>query len=205
MEAPTIWEQVHRPPHGASSVAGERYELPYGYGNNALTLLVRDPRCVFAFWEVTGAPLPGSEPVLRVYDLTGKNPEHWYAADYADFSVAGTSGWYVHTETPGLVLGAEIGLRRGSEFIPLARSNVVTTPPGRVSDETDADWMSVEQLYRYVAYMPVGTSSPAVHAALSRQRQVELSSGFGITMAHPGFSPGFYKTIGADGDHDLTP
>lgn len=214
MEAPTTWQQVHRPPHGTQVVTESGYEVPPAYGRDQLTLLVRDPECVFSFWEVTNggwqaaverlnreesaARAAATDLVLRVYDITGSHREqsddHWHPAHargYTDFHVAGTSSWYIHTDAPGLTLAAEIGAKRGVHFVPIARSHMVATPPGRVSDELDEDWMTVQELYRFVSQMPVGTSSPAVHAALSRRRQLELSSGFAVAMAHPGFSPGF--------------
>lgn len=166
MEEPTVRHHVHRPPHGAAAVAGPRYDVPHGYRDNQVTLLVRDPQCVYAFWDVTGVSRTTSSLVLRVYDLTNRDHERWDGARYADFVVGGTTSWYVHTETPGLVLGAAIGVRQRSEFVPLARSNVVATPPGRISDETDAEWMSVEQLYRSLAHLPVGSSSAALAAPL---------------------------------------
>lgn len=203
MEAPTAWQQVHRPPHGAKTVVDSDYELPSNYDEDQVTLLVRDPECVFAFWEVTDAgwqraiarlPHGDATPdlVLRVYDLDPT--AEWDSAHgrgFSDFPVANTAGWYVHTDAPGLVLGAEIGAKRDGTFISIARSSAVATPPGRVSDDTDVDWMTVEELYRMVAQMPVGASSPAVRAVLSRRREVELSSGLMIAMGEPGFSPGF--------------
>ncbi|REJ36043.1 MAG: hypothetical protein DIU82_05905 [Bacillota bacterium] len=135
-------------------------ELPSGYGVDRLTLLVRDPRCVFAFWEVTEGGWrdaasrlpPGNgdpELVLRVFDLTdvlgpgsviGPAPPGDYLAARInelasggrcfDYAVAGADRWYVHLPEPGRVLAAEIGARRGAAFAPIARSALVYTPPG---------------------------------------------------------------------------
>jgi len=219
MEAPTAWEREHRPPHGPRTDDHATYEPPAAYGEDMLTLLVRDPRCVFAFWEVTRAGweaavrlLPHADPapslVLRVYDLTGHAPSadgaggrgaawdgaderepHWLWADRrgpdwreadrlwadrrgpdwrpvdargcADFDVAGAGSWYVHLETPGLVLAAEIGAKQGAAFVPIARSQPVATPPDRVSEEEDFDWMTVQHLYRFASWpFAGGASSP---------------------------------------------
>lgn len=198
-------EEAHRPPHGGV-VHAEEYPLPGAYGQDQLTLLVRDPQCVFAFWEVTPEGwdaavrrLPGSgppAPVLRVYDLGGcpHLAAHWRREDArgrAEFHVAGASSWYVHTRTPGLVLAAEIGARRGEAFVAIARSRAVATPPGRPSDDVDADWMTIEDIYRLVP-RAVGTGgSPEFQTEWSRRRRLAVSRGPGLEAVDIGFSPGF--------------
>ena len=180
-------EEAHRPPHGGV-VHAEEYPLPGAYGQDQLTLLVRDPQCVFAIWEVTPEGwdaavrrLPGSgppAPVLRVYDLGGcpHLAAHWRREDArgcAEFHVAGASSWYVHTRTPGLVLAAEIGARRAGvrrHRLLLA----VATPPGRPSDDVDADWMTIEDIYRLC-----GPSAPAAAliSGVVRRRRLAVSRG----------------------------
>ena len=179
METVHEWEAAHRPPHGrepagpgpAPAAQGVQpaagawpddgpYELPPGYGMDRVTLLVRDPRCVFAFWEVTEAgwrdaasrlPPGNADPelVLRVFDLTdvlgpasiigpappGGDLAAWMGelgngSRWFDYAVAGADRWYIHLPEPGRIVAAEIGARRGAAFVPIARSAVVHTPPG---------------------------------------------------------------------------
>lgn len=155
--------------------------LPERYGRDALTLLVRDPRCVFAFWELNETTRRadggrGAELVLRVYDLTDTlesgstaslspawNPGR--ARRFVDYVVDGADNWYVHTDAPGLVLAAELGFGSGDAFASCVRSNVVTTPRGAPCHETDAEWLTLDELYRRLALSSVGVASATLHAA----------------------------------------
>jgi len=217
LEAPTDWQQHHRPPHGAGAGdvgAGElpgEERLPSAYGRDRLTLLVRDPHCVFAFWELTETtraegPARSAETVLRLYDLTeharraaerslaatdGRlspsvratwlaawvraaawEPPAWIASAahrYVDYVVGGADNWYIHTDAPGQVLAAALGFGRGEAFVPVVFSNVVFTPRGAPCDAVDADWLTVEELYRVLARSTTGMASAAWHAAKSAQ------------------------------------
>jgi len=181
------WEAVHRPPHGPEPW-DELATLPVSYGEDRVTLLVRDPRCVFAFWEVTdggwrdaaGVLPPGpaeAELVLRVYDLTdvlrpGAGPAPpWQqpplpksgpagSGRWFDYAVGSADRWYVHLPEPGRSVAAEIGARRGAAFVPIARSNVVHTPPGApVTWEFELGWSSAA-LYGWCT-SPAGAANPA--------------------------------------------
>lgn len=212
MEGPTDWQQEHRPPHGydpsfvrAGDLPGDG-RLPAAYGRDILTLLVRDPRCVFAFWELTETTREAvlarsAATVLRIYDLTdevagtaralaltqgvpasparraasvaalarsmSEPPAAWRAASagrYVDYVVDGADNWYIHTDSSGLVLAAALGLGRGDAFVPLVFSNVVVTPPGGPCHETDADWLTLNELYRMLALSAIGSASAAWHA-----------------------------------------
>lgn len=161
-----------------------------------LTLLVRDPWCVFAFWEVTAESWDtaasrlawdGETPqlVLRVHDLTGHDTAA--GGPYTDLVVSWANRWYIHLDRPGRILRAEIGAGTLRAFVPIARSNVVHTPPGTVSDRSGAGWMSVEAAYRLVPLGTWGGSSPGLF--WQRERRTAGASSFALAAA---MSPGYW-------------
>lgn len=108
--------------------------LPARYGEDRVTLLVRDPETLFAYWELTpsatetacreqGCPPEALTPVLRLHDLTQGSPPEEVAVGQAE-------SWYLHVGRPGHRFQAELGLRGPTgRFTPIIRSNLVETPP----------------------------------------------------------------------------
>lgn len=124
------------------------YAVPSRYGDNRVVLMVRDPKWVYAYWEVQpdrlraaaeeeGADLHGSVPVLRVHDVTDDMHETIRdipVTEYAD-------SWYLGAMEPAHRYYVEIGrVTRQGRFIPVARSNSVTTPPSTVSAVISPEW-----------------------------------------------------------------
>ncbi|NPV71663.1 MAG: DUF4912 domain-containing protein [Firmicutes bacterium] len=123
------------------------YSVPSRYGDNRVALMVRDPNWLYAYWEVQpewqqarsredGVELMETVPVLRLYDITGGQRMH------QDIRLTDQSdSWYLGLATPAHTYYAEIGrLSRWGRFVPMARSNVVLTPPAGVSDAMSAEW-----------------------------------------------------------------
>src|SRR5207245_462354 len=119
----------------------ESGELPRAYGCDRIVLLPRDPWWVFTYWEITpttrvqalralGAEAEGARELLRVYDVTfiaftGDNA--WQSFDVE--LPPGADRWYLNVGRPAASFCVELGLPTpGGRFLPLARSNVVTTP-----------------------------------------------------------------------------
>jgi len=151
------------------------YEVPPGYGVDRLVLLVRDPQCVFAFWEVTDhgwaaaarrLPSTGETPrlTLRVHDLTspaaapGGEATGWGPGAWVDLVVAGADRWYLHLPQPGRTVAAEIGAGTATAFVPIARSPAVTTPPGTVAEWAEGDWITAAVACQFLARGPGATS-----------------------------------------------
>lgn len=135
-----------------------KYDLPAAYGVTFLTLLVRDPQCIFAFWEVSADDRRHAEQyarrqcsgdgqarlVLRMYDVT--NGEKYLF----DIDVTDEQSRYIFFDAPGRTYRASIGVQTEGTidcFTVIAESNTVRTPPGRPSDIMEAEWMSFQQLF----------------------------------------------------------
>ena len=131
--------------------------LPETYGDNCLVLLVRDPFWFFAYWEITPQRLnefhqkygpelwDRGQAVLRVYEVAGLNEEAFAPRRYFDVGVQMEARrWYVQADQSGRTYLAELGIKLpDGRFIPLLRSNRITLPRGRVSDQTDSQWIAV--------------------------------------------------------------
>jgi hypothetical protein len=133
-------------------------DLPATYGDDRLEALVRDPRAIYVYWELSGgaysracagksdAELAGAVWVLRVARVDD--------GQFFDIPVdPGAGNWYLHVE-PGGSYQVKIGLVLASgSFIELAASRVVSTPPESISDRVDEQWMLVsEEFDRMVDY-----------------------------------------------------
>lgn len=119
-----------------------------------MTLLVRDPWWLFAYWEVTSELRARAEEdihkrrwsidvtVLRVYNLSA-------GQEYFDVELRELADhWYVDVGKPDQEWVAEIGLRcHGGQYVCLVRSNVVKTPRYGVSDVLDEEWLMPDELY----------------------------------------------------------
>lgn len=130
-------------------------ELPAGYNDNNISLMARDPKTMYAYWEVSedkkkelGDVWQESVPVIRVHDVTG--------VDYFDGSNANNyhdeivnenaRSWYLHIGDPDRVYCADLGRRLSDgTFLVIARSNYTYTPRNSLSDKVDPEWMLVNE------------------------------------------------------------
>ena len=134
----------------------ESGELPRAYGRDRIVLLPRDPWWVFTYWEITpatrvqalralGTEAEGARELLRVYDVTfitftGDNA--WRSFDVE--LPPGADHWYLNVGRPAASYCVEIGLASaGGRFLPLARSNAVTTPRATPSPDTTVRWVDL--------------------------------------------------------------
>ncbi|MDD4957043.1 MAG: DUF4912 domain-containing protein [Candidatus Omnitrophica bacterium] len=173
------------------SVSGN---IPQGYGDNKIVLMVRDPWTLHTYWEIRNdveesvknkIRSMGRTParlVLRVYDVTDTGEDRPVNVVY-DFDLSGSANsWYVNSCAAGRKWMVAIGLICSSgEFFTLARSNVVKTPNNRMSDIIDEEWMCPEDLY-YRMYaiaggFDVGKSSLELREMIERHLKNWLFSG----------------------------
>lgn len=174
--ATELFPQKSHPQHEAEK------ELPWGYGDNKITVLVRDPSWLYVFWEINDTKrneikkfygeniFYESQPILRVYDITniafnGNNANDHFDVWVNDYA----SNWYVRVDKPDCTFCIDIGrvLRDGS-FIMLARSNYASTPRSSLSDRIDPEWMMIGELSGENPYgFGYGLSSPELFGITS--------------------------------------
>lgn len=168
--------------------AGE--ELPREYGDNRITLIARDPYCLFAYWEVTEERLNNlredigrdANLALRVYDVTGIEFDGRNANSFFDIGIYERVGnWYIHTDNPDHSFCVDIGLitPRGN-FVTISRSNTVTTPRDRVSEVVDERWMVLEEEFEKIFALSggfgAGLSSEEMKEIMKRRFVTEVFS-----------------------------
>lgn len=178
------------PPEFAPASPAEP-ELPRYYGVDRLVLLARDPYWLYAYWEITAtkqeefaavhgpAAWASSQPVLRVYDVTGRSPGEQKAASYIDIGInEEADNWHINVGEPDHTFYVDLGrLFPDGRFVTLLRSNTVTTPRASLSERTDEEWMWIEGIYRSYRYQ-FGLGSP-MFAEEMAQRAGALPLGIG--------------------------
>jgi len=184
VEETKYWVGSPAPRRLEPAVDRETRELPRAYGRDHIVLLPGDPWWAFAYWEVTptsrvralralGDAAEGAREVLRVYDVTfitftGDNA--WLSFD-VDLP-PGADRWYLNLGRPAASFCVEIGLRTpGGWFLPLARSNVATTPRSSPSPDTTVRWVDVRGgALRETAVPWTGVRVPAAEDPLEEDR-----------------------------------
>ncbi len=115
----------------------ENEELPELYGTQALYLVACDPEKLFAYWDLDWSCFsPDDEPTIRVCRADGSVVLS-AAIQRADV------GHHAEVPADGGTYFAEVGARRGDNFRSVARSGLVTTPPGAVSNDLVARYVTI--------------------------------------------------------------
>jgi uncharacterized protein len=165
-------------------------ELPKGYGEDKIVLMMRDPFVAYAYWEASQARIErertwfgwGSKLCLRIYDVTGVQFDGRNAIGYFDQEIFDRTGnWYFDLGRPSHSFCADLGLLAvEGGFLTLARSNYITMPLDTASDVIDEEWMLVDEefwkLYGYPEGMRGGLSSPEMQEMVRRRRLLEVTS-----------------------------
>jgi hypothetical protein len=126
-----------------SGIADQQHirQLPDRYEKDILQLMVRDATSLYVYWEVSNRKRWlvaqhfqcdwGFMPrVLRVYDVSCIYFNGYNANAYWDIeTTAEASNWYIFGLTPGATFVVDLGIYNITrQFIPLIRSNAVSTP-----------------------------------------------------------------------------
>lgn len=175
-------------------------ELPSQYGQDKIALQVRDPRWIYAYWEIKSATLQrlrnefGAEflkakRILRVYDVTnisfnGANFNRFFDIGVGDLA----NNWYINTDSPGRSWCVDLGLVFASgRFVTILRSNIVQTPLDGPSGETDEEWLVPEEMFArlYGLGFGLGQSSPVGRAWQERARRALFSGVLASPMTSP--------------------
>ncbi|MGA2774525.1 MAG: DUF4912 domain-containing protein [Candidatus Omnitrophota bacterium] len=166
-------------------------ELPFKYGQDKITLMVRDPSWLYVWWEVKDSTVAGFETkfkdifwqakkVLRVYDVTDINFNGRNAHRYFDIEVGTFIGnWFIEIGGSGRSWCVDLGLLfPDGRFVTILRSNTVATPPDGPSDVLDEEWMIPDYMFArlYGMGFGFGKSSPVGQGWQERFRHI-LSSG----------------------------
>ena len=109
-------------------------ELPWSYGENRITVIVRDPDSAYLYWEIDDAghrrravpPGPAGERGwcnLRIYDTTGRDFDGTNANDYFDLTVdRADREYYLMIRRPASSMHAEIGIKTDEGFFQADRA-----------------------------------------------------------------------------------
>lgn len=153
--------------------------IPWGYGQDRVTAMARDPHWMFVYWEVTDEAIEraraavgaGDAPcVLRVYDTTYRLFDGTNANWSMDVDIHRPSNnHYVQVNRPGATFQVDIGVRSGDgRLAPIARSGTIEMPRDSVSSDTRTEWMTVTadgapaRVYRHrYRPRPAGAGQPA--------------------------------------------
>ncbi len=133
------------------------FNLPHGYGDNKIVLMVRDPWTLYTYWEIAEAAersvkeqiqakgLKISNSILRLCQIDGSGN---IEKIFSDFQLKdNANNWYINKVNPDRKWRVDIGiLCSNGEFFPLAQSNVVETPRSKMSDVCDGKWASIRKL-----------------------------------------------------------
>jgi uncharacterized protein len=162
-------------------------EIPFGYGENELALMARDPEWAYAYWEITaetmeitrnryGREVEGASMVLRVYDITDLDGAQAENGFYDITIFGGARDWFIHLQRPGGQYYCEIGLITISgRFIGLLKSNPISLPPRSASSVVDEKWMSGEEAFSRIFQLSGGLAEKTGSSFSERSYQVNVT------------------------------
>ena len=127
--------------------ADGKFDLPRDYGDNKVTLMMRDPWTLYAYWEIkkdidSGVKeeiqkqgLAAFKTILRICEATESIPDTGPDKAFYLELEDGADSRYIHVSDVGRAWRVEIGiLCVTGKFFTLARSNVVRTPAASCCD-----------------------------------------------------------------------
>gem|GEM_PF-577623 len=135
----------------------DSHELPKSYDHTYISLLIKDPYCIFAHWETSERSVSGvrakygeqafssARKIIRMNDVTlidynGENANSYFDIDVGPFSTS----WYINLWCDNISYIGEIGyVFQDGRFESLAKSNIVYLPRMGYSPRTEQIWMKV--------------------------------------------------------------
>lgn len=165
------------------------YELPTYGTTSRITLIVKDPFWLYAYWEIADSSiedvkrqlagtLDGTRFVIRMYDVTykdfnGFNANHWFDIEVGRYS----SNWYISLWNDNASYCGEIGIVHVSgRFFPMARSNFVHTPRSSSSNRFEEIWMDLSQEQEALGGTPIPHSKTERAASIEQGRGVQYDT-----------------------------
>lgn len=123
--------------------------LPFSYGKEILVAMVRDPHCIYSYWDYGPAFKMEGLPLLRLIDCTAIDYNGYNANNIQEIPVSlEAKNYYLHRCLPDRDYCLELGYRDyKGDFISLIRSNTVRTPRDCPSGEIESQWIAIRELY----------------------------------------------------------
>lgn len=123
--------------------------LPYSYGRELLVAMVRDPHCIYCYWDYGPTFKLEGPPLLRLIDCTAIDDNGHNANSIQEFSISlEAKNYYLHRCTPDKDYYLELGYRdHNGDFISLLISNRVHTPRDCPSGQIESQWIALRELY----------------------------------------------------------
>lgn len=131
---------------GPTASESESVELPEAYGTQRLLLVARDPRWLYAHWDLTGDQLRRHNALSR--------DKHLIVRVFAD-QPAGkpvveqhvhpeSRNWFIHVGRGGAKYVAQLGYyNRSGAWNTVATSSATLTPPETLSDDTSVRFETI--------------------------------------------------------------
>jgi hypothetical protein len=131
-------------------------ELPWSYGENRITVVVRDPDSAYLYWEIddegiatarAGLGVGGERGWcnLRIYDTTGREFDGTNANDYFDLTVdRADREYYLMIRRPASSMHAEVGIKTDEGYFQaISRSGRAEFPRNAPSPNATLEWMTI--------------------------------------------------------------
>jgi hypothetical protein len=148
----------------------ESLDIPANYNVDRIQIMVRDPRWIFTYWEITdstyrelerrfGGDWPKCRMILRVYDRSQDS--------HSDITLTeGARNWYIQVSPERRYQIAVGVLSPDGGFLEIILSNIVETPRIGVSDIIDDRWMIPDELFDLIFSASGGHDLHATSAEL---------------------------------------
>ena len=141
---------------GSPPVPFDGLPLPWSYGDNRITAMVRSPDSLYLYWEITDEGIADARrrlgPAgndgwcnLRVYDTTGREFDGVNANDYFDVTIQrGDREYFLNLHRPTASFHVEVGIKSTEGYFQaIARSGRADFPRKGPSPSHALEWMTV--------------------------------------------------------------
>lgn len=123
-------------------------DLPTGYNETRIALMLRDPAWAFAYWDLSDAHLKKYRKnpefhgmMIRVYELSAATDDRSAIVDSFDIPVQlSDTRWYVNLPEQDTHYRLELIARYGDAEESLGISNIVSVPKGFFADDNSASF-----------------------------------------------------------------
>jgi len=133
-------------------------ELPSTYHDAKLVLLIKNPTCLYAYWDTTMKPDKGI-PALRIYEAVPFEQEHKFSHLFDIDIFHEAKNWFINVPKDNCSYYAELGRRMpDGSFEPILKSNLVKTPRSSLSTVIDENWIPCD-IYGQLSNASYGVSS----------------------------------------------